>query len=153
MYISRLEPCIKEFDGITVSILSEARVSCRNTPGYFEDLITLCFDPRLQLPMGLLGFLKQKIPAVLGYTSRKEYNEGGYSVPLHTPSKSLINQESLFVICYGRFVESWSLRQDCRQRLMIQRRRRIRRQRDRSISCQLLFPETPPLLLLVLLRV
>ena len=36
-----LENELKKFDGVAVSLLSEARIKCRDTPDYFDELIHL----------------------------------------------------------------------------------------------------------------
>lgn len=55
---SGLESQIQHFDGIAVSVLSEARVACRSASGYFEDLVSLCFDPRPHVSAGATWILK-----------------------------------------------------------------------------------------------
>lgn len=55
---SRLENQLRDFDGVAVSILSEARVHCRDMPEYFDELVTLCFDPQSAVANGATWILK-----------------------------------------------------------------------------------------------
>lgn len=58
---SGLERQIQNFDGVAVSILSEARVACRSASSYFDDLVSLCFDPRPLVSNGATWILKAEI--------------------------------------------------------------------------------------------
>ena len=55
---SDLERHLLEFDGVAVTILSEARAACRDAPGYSDDLIRLCCDPRAGIAAGATWILK-----------------------------------------------------------------------------------------------
>jgi len=58
MTITQLENHLLDYDGHAVSILSEARIACRECANYFEDLIRLCFDPRPIISNGATWMLK-----------------------------------------------------------------------------------------------
>lgn len=55
---SDLEQHLQAFDGVAVSILSEARFACRDAPGYVDELMRLCLDPRPHIAEGATWILK-----------------------------------------------------------------------------------------------
>ena len=57
----RLENELKKFDGVAVSLLSEARIKCRDTPDYFDELIRLSFDPRETISAGATWIIKAEL--------------------------------------------------------------------------------------------
>ncbi len=58
---NRLENELKKFDGVAVSLLSEARIKCRDTPDYFDELIRLSFDPRETISAGATWIIKAEL--------------------------------------------------------------------------------------------
>ena len=59
---NRLENELKKFDGVAVSLLSEARIKCRDTPDYFDEinLVKLYLNNRGYISFtssGKVGFL------------------------------------------------------------------------------------------------
>ncbi len=54
----KLEDYLQEFDGVAVSVVSEARAACSSMPGYFDELIRLCADPRPTISIGATWILK-----------------------------------------------------------------------------------------------
>lgn len=61
MSISRLEHRLLEFDGVAVSILSEARMACREEERFHEELLKLCFDDRMAAADGATWILKAEL--------------------------------------------------------------------------------------------
>ena len=61
MSVSRLEHRLLEFDGVAVSILSEARMACREESGFHEELLALCFDERSAVADGATWILKAEL--------------------------------------------------------------------------------------------
>lgn len=55
---SELELRLEDFDGVAVSVLSEARAACRDAPDFISDLIRLCLDPRPNISVGATWILK-----------------------------------------------------------------------------------------------
>lgn len=53
-----LEHHLQNYDGKAVSLLSEARLACRNSASYFKDLISLSLDPRPAVSDGATWMLK-----------------------------------------------------------------------------------------------
>lgn len=53
-----LETHLQNYDGKAVSLLSEARVACRNSASYFDNLIALCIDSRATISDGATWILK-----------------------------------------------------------------------------------------------
>ena len=58
---NRLENELKKFDGVAVSLLSEARIKCRDTPDYFDELIRLSFDQRETISAGATWIIKAEL--------------------------------------------------------------------------------------------
>ncbi|MEM9844307.1 MAG: hypothetical protein AAF965_05865 [Pseudomonadota bacterium] len=56
--ISELEERLESFDGVDVSVLKKARCACHDMPGFFEELIRLCVDPRPAVSDGAAWILK-----------------------------------------------------------------------------------------------
>lgn len=56
--LTELERRLQEFDGVAVSILSEARSACRNDPDFHFELIRLCRDPREHIANGATWIVK-----------------------------------------------------------------------------------------------
>ena len=56
-----LRASLLEFDGIAVSILSEARARCRDNDGFLDDLIGLCADPSGAVADGATWILKAEL--------------------------------------------------------------------------------------------
>jgi len=52
---------LEEFDGVAVSMLSEARTNCRKHAGFLDDLITLSFDPDARVADGATWILKAEL--------------------------------------------------------------------------------------------
>ncbi len=61
MSISRLEQRLLEYDGIAVSIPSEARITCREEAGFQKELLNLCFDERTAVADGATWILKAEL--------------------------------------------------------------------------------------------
>lgn len=57
----QLEQHLLEFDGKAISLLSEARVLCRDRPGYIADLMQFCTDPRAHVADGAAWIVKAEI--------------------------------------------------------------------------------------------
>lgn len=58
---SKLERYLEEYDGKAVSMLSEARAACAGVPGYLDDLVALCLDPRPGVADGATWILKAEV--------------------------------------------------------------------------------------------
>ncbi len=58
---TKLERRLQAFDGVAVSLLSEARAACRETADYFNDLLVLCFDKRPNISIGGTWILKAEL--------------------------------------------------------------------------------------------
>lgn len=58
---SSLESELEKFDGVAVSILSEARVKCAGSPQYFDELVRLSFDPRETISAGATWIIKAEL--------------------------------------------------------------------------------------------
>ena len=53
-----LRPYLEDFDGVAISILSEARATAREKNGYLEELVALCSDPDPKISDGAAWILK-----------------------------------------------------------------------------------------------
>ena len=62
-----LEDRLLDFDGNAVSILSEARSSCHDIPGYFNELFRLCIDRRPNVSIGATWILKTEADEGAGF--------------------------------------------------------------------------------------
>ena len=58
-----LESRLQDYDGVAVSILSEARIACRTAAGFHDDLIRLCCDQRPAIADGATWILKAELEA------------------------------------------------------------------------------------------
>ena len=58
MVDTEFEKRLLEFDGVAVSILSEARAAFRDTPDYPDALIGFCIDSRPSIANGATWILK-----------------------------------------------------------------------------------------------
>lgn len=58
---SDLEILLQEYDGVSTTILSEARMACRSGESYLSDLIALCGDARPLMADGATWILKAEI--------------------------------------------------------------------------------------------
>ncbi|MDF1778390.1 MAG: hypothetical protein P1V13_20365 [Rhizobiaceae bacterium] len=58
-----LERRLQDYDGVAVSILSEARIACRTAAGFQDDLIRLCCDQRPVIADGATWILKAELEA------------------------------------------------------------------------------------------
>ncbi len=58
---SKLRKCLQEYDGVAVTILSEAMVSCRHQPDYYDELVSLCFDKTQMISDGSTWILKAEV--------------------------------------------------------------------------------------------
>ena len=58
---SKIKKAIENFDGVAVSILSEARVKFCDNPGYVDELVRLSFDKRTNISMGASWILKAEL--------------------------------------------------------------------------------------------
>jgi len=61
--MSTIEDHLEAFDGVAISVLSEARAAFRDTDGYLEDLFRLCGDPRANICVGATWMLKAEADA------------------------------------------------------------------------------------------
>lgn len=60
---SDLEKRLLEFDGVSLSPLSEARVELRGTPDFLAELIRFCTDPCATVARGASWMLKEELDA------------------------------------------------------------------------------------------
>ena len=58
---SKLKNLIQNFDGVAVSILSEARTVCQSEPDYLDDLTALCFASSPTVSNGATWILKAEL--------------------------------------------------------------------------------------------
>lgn len=58
---SGLDLHIQDFDGKNITVLAEARVACGSAPGYLEELVALCADPRASVADGATWILKAEL--------------------------------------------------------------------------------------------
>ncbi len=56
-----LELHLREYDGQAISLLSEARMACKDRTGYLGDLVALCFDPSPTISDGATWILKAEL--------------------------------------------------------------------------------------------
>ena len=61
MAVEALRSSLLEFDGVAVSILSEARARCREDDGFLDDLIVLVADPSTTVADGATWILKAEL--------------------------------------------------------------------------------------------
>ncbi|WP_371224356.1 hypothetical protein [Roseovarius sp. 2305UL8-3] len=59
--MSQLETYLREFDGVAVSALSEARVAFRDAEGYLDEVIALCGHEEQLLSQGATWILKAEL--------------------------------------------------------------------------------------------
>ena len=58
---STLETLLHDFDGNSVSMLSEARAKCSKQPGYLDELVRLCAHPQAEISNGATWILKAEV--------------------------------------------------------------------------------------------
>lgn len=58
---NNLETELKKFDGVAVSLLSEARVKCADNSDYFDELVRLSFDPKETISAGATWIIKAEL--------------------------------------------------------------------------------------------
>lgn len=87
-----LETRLQDFDGVALTILTEVRAACGDSPGYLDALLQLCIDPRPNMATGATWLLKAEICA--GTTL-----EGPHLDPLTTGLAGLPTWEAQLHIC------------------------------------------------------